>query len=68
MRDRFLRKPPADGVIPEGKQMMVTEFSLDHWLAQTFKLNIDQIPPVRPSHIPVRILLLIAVRNKCMSN
>jgi hypothetical protein len=53
VRDRFYRKPPADGVIPASNHMKVTEFSLDHWLAQTFKLNIDQIPPVRPSHIPV---------------
>ena len=65
-----MRKPPLDGTIPLDKHMIVTEFSLDHWLAQNFKLNIDLIPPVRPSHIPVSnaIHLTSLYRNKFMSS
>ena len=33
IKDRFQRKPPKDGVIPADKHLIVTEFSLDHWLA-----------------------------------
>ena len=50
-----MKKAPLDGVIPANMHMLVTEFSLDHWLAQNFKMNVTEIPPVRPSHVPVSL-------------
>jgi hypothetical protein len=62
-----MKKPPRDGIIPADRKMVVTEYSLDHWLAQSFKLNLESIPPVRPSHIPVTFLnILILYAEICL--
>jgi hypothetical protein len=62
-----MKKPPRDGIIPADRKMVVTEYSLDHWLAQSFKLNLESIPPVRPSHIPVTFLnILILFAEICL--
>lgn len=51
-KDRF-NNIHANPPIPGDKKMIVTEFSLDHWLAQTYNLTLNTIPALRPSHIPV---------------
>jgi len=39
----------------QGKKMRVTEYSLDHWFAQTFGLDITNMPAYRPNHIEKKI-------------
>lgn len=48
-----MKKYGKEGPLPADKQLVVTEYGLDHWLAQTFNLTLDTMPPYRPPHIPV---------------
>lgn len=35
----------------EGKKVIVNDYSVAHWIAQTYNLDINNMPNLRPSHL-----------------
>ena len=45
---------PVDdrGKLPlKGQKIIVTDYSLAHWIAQTYNLDINDLPKVKPDHL-----------------
>lgn len=34
-----------------GQKLIVTDYSLAHWIAQTYNLDINDLPKVKPDHL-----------------
>jgi hypothetical protein len=35
----------------QGKKVIVTDFALSHWLAQTFKIELTELSHLKPQHL-----------------
>jgi hypothetical protein len=40
------------GKLPlQGQKLIVTDYSLAHWIAQTYNLDINDLPKIKPDHL-----------------
>jgi len=50
-----VRKHQKEPSLSPSNKVIVTENALDHWFAQTFNLELDNIPPFKPPRLPKEV-------------
>jgi hypothetical protein len=43
--------PKFEDLKTKGEKVIVTDYGLAHWLAQTFKLDVNEFPNMKPPHL-----------------